>query len=510
MATVETGRPAALAEPETKAPVAEVEVAVIGTGFSGLGIGIRLKQAGIEDFVLLERADDLGGAWRDNDYPGICCDIPSHVYSFSFELNPMWQRGFAPGAEILDYLRSTATKHGILPHIRYRHEVLDARWDEDARRWRIRTSGGGFSARYIACGAGGLSDPVIPDIPGIERFEGTAFHSARWNHEHDLEGERVAVVGTGASAIQFVPQIQPRVGRLHLFQRTPAWVTPRFDHEITRTEHRLLRWVPFAPRVVRGALYWVLEMRVVGFRRPGVMRVFERLARRHLRRQVRDRELRRKLTPSYTMGCKRVLISDDYYPALTQPNVELVTDGIREIRERSIVTADGTEREVDTIIFGTGFHVTDAPIAARVHGRDGRSLAEHWSETGAQAYLGTTVTGFPNLFFMKGPNTGLGHNSQVFMIESQVNYILDGLRVLEERGADVFEVRPEVQDEFNREIQEALKGTVWTAAHCQSWYLDEHGRNRTLWPTFSYEFRRRTRRFRPDDYVLESGASRRG
>jgi cation diffusion facilitator CzcD-associated flavoprotein CzcO len=506
MATVETGRPAPAAETAVQAPVTDVTVAIIGTGFSGLGVAIRLKQAGMNDFVLLERADDLGGTWRDNHYPGLCCDVPSHVYSFSFELNPLWRRGFAPGAEIQEYLRNTADKHGVTRHIRYGHEVLDAAWDDEALRWRIRTEGGEFSARYLASGAGGLSDPTVPDIPGLEAFRGKTFHSARWEHDHPLDGERVAVIGTGASAIQFVPQIQPRVERLHLFQRTPAWVMPRLDHEITRTEHRLLRWIPFAPRVVRGALYWLLELRVVGFRRPRLMRGAEWVARRHLRRQVPDPELRRKLTPSYTLGCKRVLISDDYYPALAQPNVEVVTAGIREVREHSIVDGDGNERAVDTIIFGTGFHVADPPIARRVRGRDGRTLAETWAAGGMQAYLGTTVAGFPNLFFIVGPNTGLGHNSQVFMIESQINYMLDGLRVMRERGADVFEVRPDVQEDYNRRLQEAMRGTVWTDGHCRSWYLDDTGRNTTLWPTFSYRFRQLTRRFAPGDYVLESGA----
>jgi cation diffusion facilitator CzcD-associated flavoprotein CzcO len=326
------------------------------------------------------------------------------------------------------------------------------------------------------------------------------FHSARWNHDHDLTGERVGVIGTGASAIQFVPAIQPDVARLHLFQRTPPWVIPRFDHEITRTEHRLLR-IPGVPAAVRGILYWLLETRVWGFRNPWLMRLADRAGRWQLRRQVRDPELQRKLLPDYTMGCKRILISDDYYPSLDKPNVEVVTDGIEEVRERSIVTRDGAEREVDTIIFGTGFAVTNPPIARRIRGKDGRSLAEHWADS-MQAYRGTTVAGFPNFLMMTGPNTGLGHNSMVFMIESQLNYALDCLRTLKERDASVFEVRRDAVRSYNDSLQSELEGTVWTAGHCQSWYLDDTGRNTTLWPSFSWSFRRQTREFDAEAYEL--------
>jgi len=483
-----------------------VRVAIIGTGFSGIGAAIRLKRAGIDDLVLLERADDLGGTWRDNHYPGLCCDVPSHVYSFSFELNKHWTRGFAPGWEIQDYLRSTAQKHGVTERIRYRHEVLEAAWDDEARRWRIETAGGHFTANFLLSGSGALSDPSTPDIPGLGDFEGKLFHSVHWDHDHDLSGERVAVIGTGASAIQFVPQIQPQVGRLDLYQRTPPWIIPRLDHEITRPEHLLLRWIPFSEALVRALLYWSLETRVIGFKRPRLMKIAERVARRHMRRQVPDPSLRAKLTPDYTIGCKRVLISDNYYPSLAQPNVNVVTDGIEEIRSGSIVSADGIEREVDTIILGTGFRVTDPPIAERIRGRDGRTLAEHWDGS-IQAYLGTAIAGYPNLFFITGPNTGLGHNSMVFMVESQLNYVIDCLRTMRERNAETVEVRPEAQDAFNDQLQASMKGTVWTAGHCKSWYLDATGRNTTLWPSYSWSFRRRTRRFDPESYVLANGAS---
>jgi len=315
------------------------------------------------------------------------------------------------------------------------------------------------------------------------------------------------VIGTGASAIQFVPQIQPQVGTLYLFQRTPPWVVPRLDHQITGPEHWLLRRTPFAPAIVRAVLYWLLEVRVLGFKNPRFMKAADRLARWHLRRQIPDSELRRKLTPDYTIGCKRILVSDNYYPSLREPNVELITAGVKKVRKRSVVTSEGTKLDVDTIIFGTGFHVTDPPIAARIRGRDGRRLDDAWVP-GMQAYLGTTVAGFPNLFLLLGPNTGLGHNSMIYMIESQLNYVIDCLRVMRERAADVVEVREEAQSNFNESLQAAMHGTVWTAGHCKSWYLDDSGRNTTLWPGWTFRYRRHTRRFDPDKYVLASRAQR--
>jgi cation diffusion facilitator CzcD-associated flavoprotein CzcO len=478
-----------------------VDIAVVGTGFSGLGMAVKLREAGFSDFVLLERADELGGTWRDNHYPGCCCDVPSHVYSFSFALNPKWTRGFAPQSEIREYLNDVADDYGIRPFIRFGHEVTAAHWDEQAKRWTVETDGGTLTARVLVSGAGALSDPLIPDIPGRDSFQGAQFHSADWDHDHDLRGERVACIGTGASAIQFVPAIQPDVAQLHLFQRTPPWIMPRWDHEITGLEHKLLR-IPFAPKLVRGVLYWGLETRVVGFRRPRIMKWAAGFAKWHLKRQVPDPELRRKLMPDYTMGCKRILISDDYYPALSQPNVEVVTGGVKEIRERSVVLEDGSEREVDTIIWGTGFRVIDQPIASRIRGRDGTTLGDHWRREGMSAYKGTAVAGFPNLFFLLGPNTGLGHNSMVFMIESQIAYVVECLKTLRARQAGAAEVKPAVQEAYNRELQERLEGTVWTASHCKSWYLDDSGRNTTLWPSFSYAFRRETRTFDADEYEL--------
>jgi cation diffusion facilitator CzcD-associated flavoprotein CzcO len=483
---------------------AHSRIAIVGTGFSGLGMAIRLKQAGIDDFVLLERAGDVGGTWRDNTYPGCQCDVPSHLYSFSFAPNPDWSRTYSRQEEIRDYLRDCARRFGIYPHVRFDHDVRTAAWDEDAECWRIETSQRRLSARLLIAAMGPLTEPQIPPIPGLDRFAGAMFHSARWDHGHDLRGERVAVIGTGASAIQFVPRIQPDVERLHVFQRTPPWIVPHTDRPIGRIERRLYRTLPLLQRLVRAGVYWGREWLVLGFVfTPRLMQLPEALARRHLGRQVRDPALRRKLTPDYTIGCKRILPSNDWYPAIVQPNVEIVTDGIREVTRDAIVTADGRERRVDTIILGTGFHVTDVPAAAHVRGRDGRLLSEVWRD-GAECYLGTAVAGFPNLFFLIGPNTGLGHTSMVFMIESQLAYLMDCVRTMEARGLSTVEVRAEVQAAFNAEVQRRMRRTVWMTGGCASWYIAANGRNTTLWPDFTFRFRRRTRRFDPASYLARA------
>jgi cation diffusion facilitator CzcD-associated flavoprotein CzcO len=481
-------------------------VVIIGTGFAGLGMAIRLKQAGRDDFILLERAGDIGGTWRDNTYPGCQCDVPSHLYSFSFAPNPDWSRTFSHQAEIWDYLRDCAERFGITPHVRLNREVLEAAWNDEAGVWHLETSAGDLTADVVVSGTGALSEPAIPDLPGLEDFKGAAFHSARWDHDFELEDKRVAVIGTGASSIQFVPLIQSQVEKLHLFQRTPPWVLPHSDRPITDPERRSYRRLPLLQRLMRSGIYWARETFVLHFVRPRFAKLPEGIGRRHLRKQVPDPELRRKLTPDYTFGCKRALLSNDYYPALTQPNVEVVTDGIAEVRSHSIVAADGTEREVDAIIFGTGFRVQDMPVIERVHGRDGLSLAESWRES-MQAYLGTTVAGFPNFFMLLGPNTGLGHTSVVVMVEAQIAYVMDALRAMDRHDWRTLEVREEAQRAYNERIQKGLRGTVWNAGGCASWYLDRSGRNTTLWPSFTWRFRERTRRFDPAPYVaLPAGA----
>jgi cation diffusion facilitator CzcD-associated flavoprotein CzcO len=479
-----------------------VRVAVIGAGFAGLGMAIRLREMGIEDFVVLERRDDVGGTWHDNTYPGCQCDVPSHLYSFSFAPNPDWSRTFSMQPEIEAYLRRCARDFDVLDRVRLGCAVGAARWDEDRVCWRLDTSDGELEADVVVSAVGALSEPSIPDVPGLERFQGAVWHSAAWDHDHDLTGERVAVIGTGASAIQFVPRIQPDVAQMHVFQRTPPWIMPHPDRRITPLERRLFKRVPALQKLVRDAIYWGRESFVVGFMRPQLMQYSaERIARRHLRNQVPERELRHRLKPRYRLGCKRVLLSNDYLPSLRKPNVELVTDGIAEVREHSIVTTDGTEREVDAIIFGTGFKVIDMPVADAVHGRDGKSLAEVWDGT-PEAHRGITINGFPNVFMLMGPNTGLGHTSVVFMIESQIAYIEGALKAMEERDANVVEVRREAQEASNREVQRRLKGSVWNTGGCASWYLDDQGRNATIWPGFTFTYKRDTMRFDAEAYTL--------
>jgi len=482
--------------------MSDTRIVIVGAGFSGLCMAIRLRQEGIHDFTVLERAAEVGGTWRDNTYPGCQCDIPSALYSFSFAPNPDWTRFYPRQEEIRDYLRRTARDYGVMPHIRFGHDVTGAAWDEDASCWRLETSEGPLSADVLVGGMGGLSTPSPPDIPGLDDFAGTVFHSAEWDHEHDLSEERVAVIGTGASAVQFVPKIQPQVGRLHVFQRTPSWVMPDPDRRFSGFERRMFRRLPITQRMLRAGIYFAHETTVLGTivdRR--LSSGFELIARRHLRKQVPDPELRAKLTPSYTLGCKRITMSDRYYPALTQPNVEVVTDPIREVHTNSIVTADGVERELDTIILGTGFKVHDNPAFERVRGRDGQTLDQAWQGS-PRAYLGSTIAGFPNLFLLVGPNSAGGYNSIVFTTEAHVNYVMACLREMDERGVRTVEVRREVYDAFSREADERLGASVWNRGGCSSWYLDANGRNGVWWPGFTWRLWQRTRRFDPGEYVL--------
>jgi cation diffusion facilitator CzcD-associated flavoprotein CzcO len=479
-----------------------VRVAILGAGFAGLGMAIKLKQAGIEDFVVLERDSDVGGTWWANTYPGCQCDIPSHLYSYSFALNPEWTRTYPKQPEIARYLRDCAERFGIVEHLRLGCEVTGAQWDEADQRWRLETTAGALSAQVCVAAPGPLSDPAIPELPGLETFAGESFHTARWRHDVALAGRRVAVVGTGASAIQAVPAIQPSVGHLDVFQRTPPWVMPHRDRPITRMERAVYRRAPALQRIVRSLVYWSRELLVPGLAyRPALMGGVERIARRHLERQVRDPQLRAKLLPSYRIGCKRILPSNHWYPALTQPNVDLVTEPIREIRPEGIVTADGALHEADVIIFATGFHVTDIQWADRIRGRGGVGLDAAWQGS-PQAYRGTTVAGFPNLFLLVGPNTGLGHNSIVFMIESQLAYVMDALRTMRERGARAVEVRADAQARYNDRLQRRLQGTVWNSGGCQSWYIDANGRNSTIWPTFTWRYWQQTRRFDAEAYEV--------
>ena len=481
----------------------EFHTVVIGTGFSGLGMAIQLKRDGRDDFVVLEKAADVGGTWRDNTYPGCACDIQSHMYSFSFAQNPGWTRSYSPQPEIWSYLKTVTDRFRLRDHLRFGVEVTGARWDADERCWHVATNQGEYVARFLVAGIGALHIPNIPKLPGIERFAGETFHSASWNHDYDLTGKRVAVIGTGASAIQFVPRIAPDVAKLTIFQRTPPWILPKPDHPMPGWVRTLFRVVPGAQRLYRNALYWFLEARAIGFNgHPALLKLASKIALAHMHRQVTDPELRRKLTPDYVMGCKRVLIANDYYPALTRDNVEVNTSGIQAVTERGIVDEDGVEHEVDAIIHGTGFHVTDAFDQLDVTGVDGRDLGKEWAATGIQTHLGVTVAGYPNLFFLLGPNTGLGHNSVVFMIESQIRYVAQAMALADRTGAAALDTRESAQAQFQSDIQRKLAGGVWTRGGCTSWYLDSRGVNRTIWPGFTWRYWLRTRRLDPEVFDL--------
>jgi cation diffusion facilitator CzcD-associated flavoprotein CzcO len=479
-----------------------VRVLIIGAGFSGLGTAIKLTEAG-EEFVILEQAHEVGGTWEANTYPGCMCDVPSHLYSFSFALNPRWSRAFSPQPEIWAYLRDCADRFGLRSRIRFGTRVTSAQWDGGAQQWEVETTAGTWTADVLVAGTGALSEPATPALPGLETFDGAVFHSARWDHSRDLSGRRVGVIGTGASAIQFIPEIAPQVGSLSVFQRTPPWVMPRRDRVMGAAEQRLYARVPSLQRLLRSAIYVVREVQGVFFLHPRLGRLGSAISRRHLERQVADPELRAKLTPDFAFGCKRVLMSNSYYPALTRPNVDVVTHAIRAVRPDGIETADGVVHELDTIIFGTGFHVTDLPIAQRIFGRDGRSLAEHWAGS-PQAYVGTAVAGFPNLFLPLGPNTGLGHTSVVLMIESQISYVMAALAHLRRTGARTIEPRPEAQAAFVRAVDRKMRGTTWVAGGCSSWYLDSTGRNSTLWPGYTFGFRRLLARFDPASHQISA------
>ncbi|GLY80149.1 flavin-containing monooxygenase [Actinoallomurus iriomotensis] len=475
-----------------------LSIVIVGAGFGGIGMAIRLRRAGVRDVTVLEKAGDLGGTWRDNVYPGASCDIPSHLYSFSFERGRDWSRRFPPQEEILDYLRACAAKYGIEP--RFGSEVEEAAFDEEHGLWRIRTTAGDeLTARALVAACGQLNRPAYPDQPNA--FAGPAFHSSRWNHDCDLTGKRVAVVGTGASAIQFVPHVAERAARVHVFQRTPPYVIEKADRPYAPWERRLLRWAPVLRTLSRANLYTRLEARGLGFvTAPRLMRLVERAFRRRLAEQVPDPSLRAALTPAYVMGCKRILLSDDYYAALNRPNVELVTTPIDRFSEQGVITADGREYPVDAVIYGTGFRTQAFVAPMTVRGLGGRTLDEAW-RGGAEAYLGIAVSGFPNLFLLYGPNTNLGHNSIIYMLESQFNYIVGCVRAL--TRARYIDVRADVQNAFNQALQRRFRHTVWTSG-CRSWYMTAEGKMVNNWPGHTFAYRRATRRPDPRDFRVRA------
>lgn len=478
---------------------------IIGAGFAGLCAAIKLKEQGENNFVILERNDSLGGTWYDNHYPGAACDVESHLYSFSFEPNPDWSRQFSPQEEILNYMKHCAAKYDLNKHIQCNITVTAAGFNEATGTWKVTdASGKEYITQFVISCSGGLSQPMFPDIKGIRSFKGKMFHTAQWERSFDYKNKTVAVIGTGASAIQVVPAIAPDVKHLTLFQRTPPWILPKPDAEISSLRKWIYNHFPFMQRLHRKRLYWQHEVMALGFiKNPGILKLASKLSLRYLKQSVASETLRKKLTPAYTMGCKRILISNDYYPALTRSNVSVITEGIREINTTGVLTTDGAQRDVDAIIIATGFQTTDAVIRFEVKGRKGMDLNESWRE-GAEAYLGTMVSGFPNMFLVVGPNTGLGHSSMILMIEAQVNLIMQSIAMMKQRGIKFFDLKPEVQKEFNRDIQQKLSSTVWQTGGCVSWYQMKNGKNVTLWPGFTFTFMKLTEKFEAEKFELVS------
>ncbi|WP_051467910.1 flavin-containing monooxygenase [Actinomadura oligospora] len=484
------------------------DVVIIGSGFGGIGMAIRLRRAGVDDLVVLEKADGLGGTWRDNTYPGAACDVPSHLYSFSFERKTDWSRRFPPQEEILEYLWHCARKYEVLPRIRFGTEVTGAEWDAAECVWRVSTSSGVVSARVLVSACGQLNRAALPEIEGRDSFAGAAFHSSRWDHGVDLRGKRVAVIGTGASAIQIVPELARVAGRLHVFQRSAPYVIAKPDRPYRGWEKAVLRAVPGAYSASRARIYTQFESRALGFvKYPRLMGLMAWRFRKRLRDEVRDAGLMERLLPDHPMGCKRILLSDDYYPAFGEPHVELVTEAVSRITADGVVTADGRARELDAIVYATGFASTDFLAPMKIVGRDGRELGGAWRDGGASAHLGITVSGFPNLFLLYGPYTNLGHNSIIYMLESQFRYVVGCVEAMRRAGLDWIEVRPDVQDAFDRRMQELMRATVWNAG-CRSWYMAEDGRIANNWPGFTFAYRSATRR--PDPREFLRGRAREG
>ncbi|HXX47944.1 MAG TPA: NAD(P)/FAD-dependent oxidoreductase [Myxococcota bacterium] len=469
-------------------------VAILGAGVSGLCMAIQLKKAGIESFTLFEKSAKVGGTWFENVYPGAACDVPSHFYCYSFEPNPDWSHKFSGQAEIRDYLERTAEKYEILPHIRFGTEIAAASFDERAGRWRLRTTRGEeHSADVLVSGTGQLNRPHVPDLPGLAEFEGRQFHSARWDHGCDLAGKNVVVVGNGASAIQFIPKIAAVAKQVTILQRSPNWVVPRGDYAYSERARRFFRRFPALARLYRWYFYWQLEKNFMAFGGEGFMaRFFQKGASLYLRAAIPDPELREKLTPDYRVGCKRILIDDDFYPSLMRPNVAVETHAIERIERNGVRTADGVLHPADVLILATGFQATSFLSPIQIEGLGGRKLEEVW-RGGAEAYLGLTVAGFPNLFMMYGPNTNLGHNSIIFMIECQVRYAVQCVLEIARRGLAWLDVRGDAMAGFNAEVQRELAKTAW-AAGCKSWYKTASGKVTNNWSSFTVAYWWRTRR----------------
>jgi cation diffusion facilitator CzcD-associated flavoprotein CzcO len=477
-------------------------VVIIGAGFAGVGMGVRLLERGIGDFAILERNESVGGTWFEHTYPGCGCDIPTSLYSYSFARNPRWSRLFPKQPEILDYVRQIADEYGVTPHIRFNTEMRHSAWDESLGRWRIETvDGAELTADVLISAIGATAEPDEPEIEGLDGFAGHRFHSARWDHDHDLTGERVAVIGTGPAAAQFVPRIQPLLSKLTVFQRTPPWVIPHFDRPLAGAEKLLYKLVPPVQDLQRNLFFAMYEATGVGFwGRQELIAPIETLGRAHLRRQVRDPELRAKLMPHYRFGCKRPVLSNTYYPALASDNVQVETSAIQRVENNAILTSDGSRHEVDTIITAIGYRYNRALLVNRISNGAGRTLGDVWNRS-PRAYLGTTVPSFPNFFILLGPNA-IGINSVIFTLESQSAYVMSALQKMTTDGVKTIDVKPEAFDRFVDEVDARSAGSVWTDGGCKAYYTDDNGRNFAIYPGFAAGFRRRTRQFDAEQYRL--------
>ncbi len=478
-------------------------IAIIGAGFAGIGMAIQLLEAGIESFTIYERAGEIGGTWRDNTYPGAACDVPSHVYSLSFEPKADWSRAYATSDEIQGYLLSIVEKWNLRRFIRFDTKIVEARFDEKAGRWALKTEAGEqIDARLVVAAMGGLTEPAYPDIKGIDSFSGKLIHTARWDHDYDLHGKKVGVIGTGASAVQVVPSIAPEVERLTVFQRTAAWVMPKPDKVYSASEKRFFADHPLALKASRYIRYWLSELfgPMVFLNSDRLSALAEHQSLRHLHQSVSDPELRRKLTPRFQFGCKRVLISNDYWSTFERDNVDLVTEPIEEIRSAGIATADGVVHSLDAIVFATGFDVGLASTPFPVYGRAGTLLDDAWAD-GARAYKGMTVSGFPNWFILMGPNTGPGHTSVLVYTEAQIAYVVQAIQQMRARHLKFVDVKPEVIAEYNKGLQARMPRMAW-ASGCNSWYLNADGSNSALYPGFAAEYILRARHFEPEEYDL--------
>lgn len=482
-------------------PIHDTSIIIVGAGFGGLGMAMRLKERGVDDFVILERADDVGGAWRDNSYPGVACDVPSHLYSFSYMPKADWSRVFSPGPEIWDYLRDCAQKTGLVPHIHFGAELQKAEWDETNRRWLVETPQGKWRAQYLITATGVLADAHLPDIPGVENFTGKAFHSARWDHSVSLEGKRVGIVGSGASAIQIVPEMAKTASEVVVFQRSAPYIVPRPDRAYSEAEKRSFERLPESMDALRSEIFWMGEYMFAQRRAvPTFLAEARDMALGHMNDQIPNPELQKNLTPDYEIGCKRVLISNNYYPTFNEDHVKLETSALAQVEGETAIAASGTKYDLDVLIFATGFEAPEPPVAHRVFGRNNVNLAAQWDQ-GMQAYDSTAVPGFPNMFMVLGPNTGLGHHTMVYIIEAQVDYILGALDHAKKNDFETLEARPEAEEAYLADIQQRSEGTVWLDGGCKFWYRDPRSDRLTvLWPDFAYAFRDENGTFHPEGY----------